>query len=211
MNTGYEEFESIGDNCEFAFFLRDSDCDDGSMFRWTLIKNYDSFIGLLNKDFENIFEYKNLVPSWQDMVLDKSCDICFHTKMYSDNVDGEWQWRFSEKENIEIHKNELEKLDYLIDKFKKGVSSGKKTYVLKNNASNLDAQAQEISKYLKKLGTSSLLYVKKADENNTPGKIVKLDNNFFIGFIDRFADYSRANEYSRSGWELLLKNYNDIK
>lgn len=34
-----QRFESLGDNCEFAFFLRESGYDEGSLFRWTLIKN----------------------------------------------------------------------------------------------------------------------------------------------------------------------------
>lgn len=211
MNNKYDEFESIGDNCEFAFFLRESGCDDGSMFRWTLIKNYESFLNLLNNDFKNIYKYENLVPSWQDMVLDKSCNICFHTTMYSDNISDRWQWRFSEEKNREIHGNELEKIEYLIDKFKKGVSSGNKTYVLKSNSNNLDDLALKISKYLISKGKCNILYVKEADKSNSSGSVRKITENFFVGFIDRFADYSRANEYSRQGWELLLKSYNALK
>lgn len=211
MKNEYEDFESIGDNCEFAFFLRESGYDDGSMFRWTLIKNYESFLNLLNNDFNNIYKYENLVPSWQDMVLDKSCDICFHTTMYSDNSSDCWQWRFSEEENRKIHSKELEKIQYLVEKFKKGVSSGNKTYVLKNNANNLDDLALRISNYLKSKGTCNLLYVKEASGSNLSGNVRKLAENFFVGFIDRFADYSRANEYSRQSWESLLKNYNALK
>ena len=40
-----QRFESLGDNCEFAFFLRASGYDEGSLFRWTLIKNYHALLG----------------------------------------------------------------------------------------------------------------------------------------------------------------------
>ena len=55
------------------------------------------------------------------------------------------------------------------------------------------------------------MYVKEADKSNSSGSVRKITENFFVGFIDRFADYSRANEYSRQGWELLLKSYNALK
>lgn len=38
MINNLQRFESLGDNCEFAFFLRESGYDEGSLFRWTLIK-----------------------------------------------------------------------------------------------------------------------------------------------------------------------------
>lgn len=211
MSKIYSEFESIGDNYEFAFFLRDSGCDDGSIFRWTLIKDYESFLRLITTNFKDIYKYENLTPSWEDMVLDKSCGICFHTEMYSDNISGCWRWRFPENKNRDIHKKELEKINYLVEKFKKGLSSGNKTYVLKNNSNNLDDLALKIAQYFKEQGNCSLLYVKKCDETSNTGRIHQLTDNLYEGYIDRFAEYSRANDFSRFGWELLLNNYQQIK
>ena len=43
MMNNLQRFESLGDNCEFAFFLRESGYDEGSLFRWTLIKTIMHF------------------------------------------------------------------------------------------------------------------------------------------------------------------------
>lgn len=92
-----QRFESLGDNCEFAFFLRESGYDEGSLFRWTLIKNYHALLKLIESDFADFYIYENLTPSWQDMMLDQKHDLCFHTEMYSDNINDCWSWRYSEQ------------------------------------------------------------------------------------------------------------------
>jgi hypothetical protein len=43
-------------------------------------------------------------------------------------------------------------------------------------------------------------------ESSKVGEIKKVTDNFFIAVIDRFADYSRANEYSREGWQAIINN-----
>lgn len=44
-----------------------------------------------------------------------------------------------------------------------------------------------------------------ADSSNV-GEITKVTDNLFTAVIDRFADYSRANEYSREGWQAIINN-----
>ena len=53
-------FESLGDNCEFAFYLRDQGVDNGSLFRWALIKDYSSLLALLKSNLNGIYEHDNL-------------------------------------------------------------------------------------------------------------------------------------------------------
>jgi len=48
--------------------------------------------------------------------------------------------------------------------------------------------------------------VKSNVESSAPGEIKKVTDNLFIGAIDSFADYSRANEYSREGWQAVIDN-----
>ena len=180
MMNKLQRFESLGDNCEFAFFLRESGYDEGSLFRWTLIKNYHALLKLIESDFADFYIYENLTPSWQDMVLDQKHDLCFHTEMYSDNINDCWSWRYSEQENNLIYKKEMDK--------------------------NLDDIALALSKEFKKHGNSKILYVKSDADSSKVGEITKVTDNFFTAVIDRFADYSRANEYSREGWQAIINN-----
>ncbi|WP_404680762.1 hypothetical protein [Raoultella terrigena] len=201
-----QRFESLGDNCEFAFFLRESGYDEGSLFRWTLIKNYHALLALIESDFSDFYIYENLIPSWQDMVLDQKHDLCFHTEMYSDNISNCWSWRYSEQENNLIYKKEMDKIKYLVDKFRKSLADENKIFVVKSNGNNLDDIVLALSKEFKKHGDSKILYVKSDADSSNVGEITKVTDNLFTAVIDRFADYSRANEYSREGWQAIINN-----
>ena len=58
----------------------------------------------------------------------------------------------------------------------------------------------------KKHGVSKILYVKSDADSSNVGEITKVTDNLFTAVIDRFADYSRANEYSREGWQAIINN-----
>ncbi|MDV1232957.1 hypothetical protein RZQ04_24415, partial [Escherichia coli] len=51
-------------------------------------------------------------------------------------------------------------------------------------------------------------YTKSVSWQHHPnvGEITKVTDNLFTAVIDRFADYSRANEYSREGWQAIINN-----
>lgn len=140
------------------------------------------------------------------MVLDQQYDICFHTEMYSDNINDFWSWRYSEQENNLIYKKEMDKIKYLTDKFRKSLADENKIFVVKSNGNNLDDIVFALAKEFKKHGNSKILYVKSNVESSAPGEIKKVTDNLFIGAIDSFADYSRANEYSREGWQAIIDN-----
>lgn len=93
-------------------------------------------------------------------MLDQQYDICFHTEMYSDNKNDSWVWRYSEQGNDLIYKKEVEKINYLISKFKKSLVDENKIFVVKSNGNNLDDIVFALAKEFKKHGNSKILYVK---------------------------------------------------
>lgn len=206
MNNSYERFESLGDNCEFSFFLRDQGIDNGSLFKWALIKNYNSLVNLVKNDFKNLYQLENLEPSWSDMVLDKANDICFHTEIYSDQTNGKWTWRYPSDKNKEIHNNETQKINYLIEKIRKSIRNEEKIFVVKRNDNAIDNEVLELSEYLSTIGGCKILYVKSSNIDSKLGKIEKHSDNFYVSYIPRFADYSNADNYSKEGWELIINN-----
>ncbi|AYZ20819.1 hypothetical protein EGY08_12805 [Klebsiella sp. FDAARGOS_511] len=100
----------------------------------------------------------------------------------------------------------MDKINYLINKFKNSLADENKIFVVKSNGNNLDDVVLAFANEFKKHGNSKILYVKSDAGNSTPGEITKLTDNLFVGAIDRFADYSRANEYSREGWQAIIDN-----
>lgn len=199
-------FESIGDNCEFAFFLRKLGNDNGTLLRWALIKDYHYLVKMIKSDFIELYSLNNLVPSWQDMVLDKQYHICFHTEMYSDIHNGEWAWRYTESENKIIYQNEKNKIDYLVKKFKESIENNNKIFVIKKNNNDIDDVVKSLADEFKKKGNSKILYV-KSNLNNVPlGEVIKKQDNLLIASIDKFAPYDQANNFSEVTWKKIVNN-----
>lgn len=203
MLNHIERFENLGDNCEFAFYLRSSGVDEGSLFRWTLVKNHWSLLKLIQSDFKGLFELENLQPSWHDMVLDTKYDLCFHTKMYSENQNGKWSWNQNKKELNDIFIEEKNKISYLVSKFKSSLSNKDKIFVIKNNANDLDQLSIDLAKEISKHGDAKILHVKSdmIDYTNNKEKIERLSSNLYLTYIDKFAAYNKADDVSKNGWD----------
>lgn len=208
MFNHIDRFENLGDNCEFAFYLRFSGVDEGSLFRWTLVKNYWSLLNLIQSDFQGLFELGNLRPSWHDMVLDTKYDMCFHTKMYSENKNGKWLWNQDNEELNDIFLEEKNKISYLVSKFKSSLNNKNRIFVIKNNANDLDDFTIHLSKEISKHGDAKILYVKSDGMNyaNNKEKIERVANNLYLTYIDKFAEYNKADNLSKNGWDNVIRN-----
>lgn len=208
MLNHIERFENLGDNCEFAFYLRSSGVDEGSLFRWTLVKNYWSLLNLIQSDFQGLFELENLQPSWHDMVLDSKYEMCFHTKMYSENHNGKWSWNQDNRELNDIFIEEKSKIAYLVSKFKSSLANKNKIFVIKNNANNLDNLTIELAKEISNYGDAKILLVKSdsTDYASNKEKIDRLSSNLYLTYIDKFAEYNKADDLSKNGWDNVIRN-----
>lgn len=208
MLNHIERFENLGDNCEFAFYLRSSGVDEGSLFRWTLVKNHWSLLNLIQSDFQDLFELENLQPSWHDMVLDTKYDLCFHTKMYSENLNGKWSWNQEKKEINDIYIEEKNKISYLVSKFKSSLSNKDKIFVIKKNANDLDKLSIDLAKEISKHGDAKILHVKsnEVEYATNKDKIEKLSDNLYLTYIDKFAEYNKADDFSENGWDNVIRN-----
>lgn len=208
MSNHIDRFENLGDNCEFAFYLRFSGVDEASLFRWTLVKNYWSLLNLIQSDFQGLFELENLRPSWHDMVLDTKYDMCFHTKMYSENINGKWLWNQDNEELNDIFLEEKNKISYLVSKFKSSLTNKNRIFVIKNNANDLDDFTIHLSKEISKHGDAKILYVKSDGMNyaNNKEKTERVANNLYLTYIDKFAEYNKADNLSKNGWDNVIRN-----
>ncbi|WP_241569917.1 hypothetical protein [Rosenbergiella collisarenosi] len=204
MITDIERFESLGDNCEFGFFLRDKGIEKSSLFRWTLTHDINNLEYIFSKNFEDLYLFENLEPAWQNMVLDKKYGLSFHTEMYSVNNEGIWEWKFDAEENLKIYSKEKEKIKYFLEELRRSIMDDKKIFILKSNDNNGYQGALALSTYLEKNGRAKVLYVRSSE--NPDYSITKINNHLYLANIDRFAPYNRANDYSNEGWTSILKN-----
>lgn len=203
-------FENLGDNCEFGFFLRSKGIESGSLFRWALIENYNGFIDLLRDNFKLLYKLENLEPSYRNMVRDKKYGICFHTELFSHQENGIWIFDDNNNELENKYKVEKQKITYLITKFKNSVASKDTVFVIKKNNNSIEPLLKEIEKELHKIGNPKILYVKLADDKNSSGSVIHFSGSLFYGFIDRFSEYHKADEISENCWDKIIENFQKL-
>lgn len=200
-------FESLGDNCEFGFFQRHCNYERGSLFRWALIQDPKYLLNCIRNDFSSFYEFENLAPTYTNMLIDKQYNLIFHTELFSHQEEGGWCFDDSESERLIKYQKELEKIKYLVAKFKSEMKSGNKVYVLKRNNNEFDMGViEQLATEMNKIGPSTLLVVLKSDNSQIIGTTKNYSENVLISYIDRFADYSRADDISVHGWNMVISS-----
>lgn len=198
-------FENIGNNCEFGFFLKENGLEDGNLFRWAFIHDYQKFIDLILNDFRDFYAYENLYPTYEDMVTDKKYNMAYHTQMTSHQEGDKWVWDFNDDKNRSIYKDEMKKRLYLVKKFKKSLRDDNRIFVLKQNDLPILSIGYEVAKTIKQYGSAKLLCIENTCMEAQQGQVKQLSDNLYVGFIDRFAPYDKSNELSDI-WHVLIKN-----
>jgi hypothetical protein len=196
-----QSFESLGDNCEFGFVQRANGFEDGGLLRWS-ISPLDKLILCLDTNFKDFYLFDNLEPSGPDMVRDTGTGLMFHTQMHS--IDG----RFVLGENVrrEIYVKEKNKMDHLLEKFRRRIQQQGMICVYKRNSGATDDEAHRLQQSLNKLGQSTLLLVKSTDDQGLWSTVHRSPLGFLVGLLDEFAPYFAADQVSIRVWNALLKN-----
>ncbi|MEN4243900.1 hypothetical protein P9A06_04870 [Serratia marcescens] len=200
----FSRFESLGDNCEFGFFLRMAGNEISSFFRWTSIGDFHKLNSLIINRLENAFVYDDLKPLSEHMVLSEKHKIGFHTRMKSHVIDGERLFKFNESVIKGLYLTETLKVKHLRTKFLHGLTKESKIYVVKG-ANSADV-VSALSNTIKSFGRGCVLHVVSTDESEMVSKVIRVEPNLYMGFIDQFADYNNADKVSFNSWSLLLKN-----
>ncbi|MBP1128797.1 hypothetical protein JOE25_000340 [Serratia sp. PL17] len=200
-------FESMGDNCEFGFYLRSKGIESGSLFRWSLIKDHQDVLNLIVGDFDGFYRLDNLQPTWRNMLVDNANGVIFHTELYSHQIEGNWFFEGDNKEIKEKYLIEKEKIDYLVNKFRTSLKEGNRVFVIKKNNNQVDMSViRQLADKLNQFGKNKILVVFQSDDVNKQGTIEHNDDNVLVSYIDRFADYSQADNISIEGWDKIINN-----
>lgn len=200
-------FESMGDNCEFGFYLRKKGIESGSLFRWSLIKDHQDLLNLISSDFNEFYQYHNLQPTWRNMLVDSSNGVIFHTELFSQQVGEHWEFEDDEDTRKEKYLIEKEKIDYLVNKFNNALKEGNRVFVIKKNNNHIDMTViEKLANKLNQSGKAKILVVFQNDDKNKLGLVEHYNENILISYIDRFADYSQADNISVEGWDKIINN-----
>lgn len=194
------KFESLGDNCEFGFVQRRSGIEPGGLLRWAVAPPV-SLVEAIENRFEDLYQFENVVPFTPKMVEDRKSRIKFHSAMAS--TDG--VFNLEPEQRRDIHQKEYEKIIYLRNKMISLLETGEKTFVYKRNSGVDTALVSRLSAAIASIGPSRLLYV-KADSGNA-GTVEPVSDSLAIGYVERFAAYSTANDLDYESWIAMLNCY----
>ncbi|MCF6243624.1 MAG: DUF1796 family putative cysteine peptidase [Sulfurovum sp.] len=186
----YDEYTSLGGNCEIGFQFRRYGKEPSSLFSW-LVSDIDKIIHVLSNDFEDFFEFEDLIPYAHDMVKSKKSGFAFHTAMKSAlNKDKKYTFIHSIHERKEFFKRQKSKYLYLIDKWNNLAHSNKKVvYYIKDMYKYTNVQLQSLEKiFLKKYPNHKFKIVVIREGKIRPR--MNLTDNIDICYINFFSDKS---------------------
>ena len=198
--------ESLGDNCEIGFALKEVGNEEGGLLRWARTPT-KSLLALLKARFARCYEYENLSPQYGDMVYDSMTQIWFHTEMYNSLVDGQYVFNADEPERLEIYGRELQKRLAMVDKFYRRLRSGELILVIKDNDPIDSALIDEIENELLTMAegaTFQLLQMRIARDGEPPGSLIKVAERRLEGTVAFFAPYHLASEIDHESWRKVL-------
>lgn len=196
-------FISIGDNCEFGFVQRAHGIEPGSLLRWA-ITSPDALASSIGTAFKGIFEFDNLTPSADDMVLDSGTGIYFHTQMRSKDR----HFLLTESARREIYRAEKEKLNYLVHKQLESFLYPN-IFVYKQNSGLSFENAKRIADAIATRGPAALLIV--SDKGSLElGSVNHILRNIYIARIDHLAPYEKADRISLSVWDKIINHANEV-
>lgn len=202
----YEKIESLGDNCEVGFVIRNYGIEKSSIFRWSLTP-LSSLINVINNDFSNFYLFDNLEPFSSNMVLDRATGISFHSNMKSHLIEGNYVFIDNVAVLQETYIEEKAKKDFLLERFKKELCDEEKLYVIKSNSGINDEESLKLLDVMIKKGMHSnsvLLVVKQEADDVYKPCVEKITDKLLYGYISQFASYEQSDQAKYDEWRKII-------
>lgn len=199
-----QRVESLGDNCELGFVLRRLGCEDGMLFRWASV-SAESLLATLRNDFVELYEFANLSPHRDTMVLDRRYGTSWHTGMISRQANGTRSFELAETDRRVVFEAEQRKRSHLVAKLRQKFSQPKPVFVLKCNESVTPDLVEAIHYQLLLLVACPdfVLLEVRADADRA-GSVEVVGRTLLRGYVAHFAPYENASDGDDGSWHAIL-------
>jgi tetratricopeptide (TPR) repeat protein len=203
----FDQYISLGFNCEAGLQFQRIGWNQSSFFRFTLAP-FEALCALLQNDFAGIYQRENLVPCDEDMVTDLGTGIGFHSRMRSVVDSATNRYRFEPNPDlVEIHRAEAEKASYLAEKWRQQARSAMRIlYFLKLEG----PKARERAIYLRDLilrfypQHDFMLLVLQTEEQREPDwNVDRIVNRYLV----RFCPPTDAFNGDTASWDRLFEEF----
>ena len=198
------EFESLGDSCEFGFVQRHYGSEPLGLLRWAGT-SVEGLTKALQARFAGLYRLEDIEPFTTNLVRDVKYDIRLHTEMPIEASPGGLRFALTGEALREAHAKELQHVEFLVDKFLDAMEDGDRIYVYRINAGLSVEQMKALHRALSSSSPQRLLVVVCATAEYPNGMVRLLDRNLKVAGLYRLADYEHTEDAPFDAWRLVCE------
>lgn len=200
-----EQFESLGDNCEFGFVQRFHGAEPSSLFRWATAPLHGVLRGL-EDGWADIYSWEHLKPWAFDMAWDDKYQCAFHCAVHCSrsSEDEPFEFVLPEVERRAVWEADRPKFIHLRDKTIASLKTGNKIYVAKANAGLTLSDCLALKAALDRYFPHRLLCVVPASTSEFEG-VTLIKPGLKLATISQLASYHRVELAAYGEWTNLLQ------
>jgi hypothetical protein len=207
----FEQFESLGDNCEFGLVQRRAGIEPLGLIAFSFAYLQPLLSGLAD-GFDGIGRREDL----RLYVFDDE----YRIKVTRYGFDYHTLKKVGEISETELLRREMMRLDLLKLKLLRQLRSGEKILVRKGNTLDPEAGPSPLpvpehymfalAEALARYGPNTLLWVVEGG-GQQPGAVEAVRDGLLLGHIDRFAPYPQADDFSFAAWCEICRNAHRLR
>lgn len=183
-------FESLGDNCEFGLVQRSAGVERVGFFRFNFAP-LSSLLRALDTGFADVDAPENF-----EIFIERNNELMVRIRAY------QFQYHTHvDRGSIELEKlraQQLKVIRFLADKFLADLRAAQMIFVRKGHDSLTLSEMQRLLDALHRHGPVTLLWVVPQDDAHPAGLVEVIGPQLLRGFVDRFAPYDDAKDWSPS-------------
>lgn len=196
-------FESLGDNCEFGFVMQHRHVFGGGLLRFNIMPTdqllrglASQFDGFPDRSLMRLERHNTRAGGHEYVVYEDGYGFAGHTTITLP-LDELGQARLLDQEHT--------RLSFLKRVLLEELENGETIFVFKRNAAPSEAEVMALWLGIRGLGRCSLLWVVPEAPGRPGGTVNLLAEGLYKGYIDQFAPYANAEDFSASCWMTICR------
>ncbi len=195
-----QQFESLGDNCEFELVQRFVGAEPLGFFRFNYA-GLPMLMRMLETEFGDIdcpedIELVRASPADTELIVqNRRYGYRYHTFCH-------------DPDPAEARERQLKVIPFLRDKLLRDLREGEKIFVCKGTRSIEEAAA--LARIMRRYGPNTLLWITPEDEDNPRGSVRVREAGLMQGFMDRLAPPRDAYDLSPA-WLTVCRNAHALR
>lgn len=189
----FDEYVSLGGNCEVAFQMRRAlGRDQSGICSWWFM-DLPALLALLRDGFRKILMPNNLIPWPGHMVRDTAYGYCFHSPFEAEQP-------IDDPNFADLLAEHREKVEHLKGRFYR--PSGRRVYFLKLVQQPLDGELAELVSHLRTIGADFALVVLTVEPMEAD-----LGPEVHFRTLERFAPIEAAQDGHEPSWDRIFAEF----